>query len=169
MAERNPALPEIEEKAMTLLNAKDDKFGGVVMEVDEDIEPAVFASLLKTVINRFAQQEKNDVWLKLALKLLSLVDSAVKEGFRYHHAESDYLMLVRWLPNRPANASHRVGIGAFIMNDQKETVVQEKLGPLRGLGVWKFPTGAVDEDIAAATVREVKEETGVCVTLFFIF
>ncbi|CAM8900757.1 unnamed protein product [Rhodiola kirilowii] len=42
-------------------------------------------------------------------------------------------------------------------------VVQEKLGPLRGLGVWKFPTGAVDEgeDIAAAAVREIKEETGI--------
>ncbi|XP_070661589.1 nudix hydrolase 2-like [Malus domestica] len=57
----------------------------------------------------------------------NLVDAAVKEGFRYHHAESDYLMLVRWIPETddrlPANASHRVGIGAFVMNGNREVLV----------------------------------------------
>ncbi|XP_048500858.1 nudix hydrolase 2-like [Beta vulgaris subsp. vulgaris] len=42
-------------------------------------------------------------------------------------------------------------------------VVQEKNGTLRGKGVWKFPTGTINEgeDICAAAVREVKEETGI--------
>ncbi|OQU76744.1 nudix hydrolase 2 isoform X3 [Sorghum bicolor] len=42
-------------------------------------------------------------------------------------------------------------------------VVQEKSGVLRGLGVWKFPTGVVEpgEDINVGAVREVKEETGI--------
>eukprot|EP00897_Mesotaenium_endlicherianum_P009411 jgi/Mesen1/8499/ME000480S07864 len=42
-------------------------------------------------------------------------------------------------------------------------VVQEKNGPLRGLGCWKMPTGLVNraEDICAGAVREVKEETGI--------
>ncbi|CAM8900758.1 unnamed protein product [Rhodiola kirilowii] len=128
IAEQKPALSEIKEKAMTLLNAKEDIFGGVVMEVDEeDIEPAVFASLLKTAMDRFNQQEKNGIWLKLDLKVSSLVDPAVKQGFRYHHAEPDYLMLICWLPSRPctlpANASHRVGVGAFVMNDEKEVII----------------------------------------------
>lgn len=77
-------------------------------------------------------------------------------------------MLVRWLPSTtntiPANASHRVGIGAFVMNEKNEVlVVQEKSGRFRGTGIWKFPTGVVDEgeDISDAAVREVKEETGV--------
>jgi ADP-ribose pyrophosphatase YjhB (NUDIX family) len=41
--------------------------------------------------------------------------------------------------------------------------VQEKSGVLRGLGVWKFPTGVVEpgEDINLGAVREVKEETGI--------
>lgn len=47
-----------------------------------------------------------------------------QEGFRYHHAEPDYLMLVYWIPDSPdtlpANASHTVGIGAFVMNDKRE-------------------------------------------------
>ncbi|KAE8724223.1 Nudix hydrolase, putative isoform 2 [Hibiscus syriacus] len=39
-------------------------------------------------------------------------------------------------------------------------VVQENTGRFRGTGVWKFPTGVVDEgeDICVAAVREVKEE-----------
>lgn len=48
----------------------------------------------------------------------------MQEGFRYHHAESDYLMLVHWIPDSPdalpANASHIVGIGAFVMNNKRE-------------------------------------------------
>jgi len=42
-------------------------------------------------------------------------------------------------------------------------VVQEKYGSLCGSGIWKIPTGVVDEgeEIFAAAIREVKEETGV--------
>lgn len=48
----------------------------------------------------------------------------LQEGFWYHHAEPEYLMLVYWIPETvntlPANASHRVGIGAFIVNSKGE-------------------------------------------------
>lgn len=47
-----------------------------------------------------------------------------QEGFRYHHAEPDYLMLVYWIPETaytlPANATHRVVVGAIVMNDKRE-------------------------------------------------
>ncbi|KAK6265125.1 hypothetical protein SCA6_020559 [Theobroma cacao] len=62
----------------------------------------------------------------------------------------------------PANASHRIGIGVFVMNEKREVlVVQENTGRFRGTGVWKFPTGVVNEggDLCTAAVREVKEET----------
>lgn len=41
--------------------------------------------------------------------------------------------------------------------------VQEKNGPLKGLGFWKIPTGLVDakEDLHVASCREVLEETGI--------
>ncbi|KAL2524134.1 Nudix hydrolase 2 [Abeliophyllum distichum] len=96
------------------------------------------------------QLGKKGVWIKMPIELVNLVEPAVKEGFYYHHAESRYVMLVHWLPSTantlPANASHRVGIVAFVMNEKNEVlVVQEKVGKSHETGMWKFPTGVVDE------------------------
>lgn len=48
----------------------------------------------------------------------------MQEGFWYHHAEPSYLMLVFWIPSTPhtlpVNATHRVGVGGFVINDKKE-------------------------------------------------
>ncbi|WMV31465.1 hypothetical protein MTR67_024850 [Solanum verrucosum] len=152
-----------------ILAAKEDDYGGVTVEMtNEPLDPSVFASLLRASLSHWRQQGKKGVWIKLPIELVMLVEPAVKEGFIYHHAEPKYLMLVSWLPETantiPANATHRVGIGAFVVNERNEVlVVQEKSGRFRGTGVWKFPTGVVDEgeDISDAAVREVKEETGV--------
>ncbi|XP_059442222.1 nudix hydrolase 2-like, partial [Corylus avellana] len=49
-------------------------------------------------------------------------------------------------------------------NDKREVlVVQEKSGRFQGTGVWKIPTGTVDEgeNIFMAAKREVEEETGI--------
>ncbi|PPD72500.1 hypothetical protein GOBAR_DD30611 [Gossypium barbadense] len=59
---------------------------------------------------------KKGVWIKLPIGLIRLVETTVKEGFRYHHAEPSYLMLVFWIPKTPGtileNATHRVGVGS---------------------------------------------------------
>ncbi|PON90300.1 Nudix hydrolase 6-like [Trema orientale] len=151
-----------------ILTATNDEFDGVIVEVNEPMDPKVFHSILKASISLWRQQGKKGVWIKLPIGLVNLVEPAVKEGFWYHHAEPTYIMLVFWIPNSentiPANATHRVCIGAFVMNDKREVlVVQEKGGRFRGSGLWKFPTGSVDEgeDICDAAVREVKEETGI--------
>lgn len=51
-------------------------------------------------------------------------DTSMQEGFWYHHAEPKYLMLVYWIPESPstipANATHRVGVGSFVMNEKQE-------------------------------------------------
>ncbi|XP_009799728.1 nudix hydrolase 10-like isoform X3 [Nicotiana sylvestris] len=127
-----------------------------------------FVTMLRASISQWRIQGKRGVWIKLPIDHANLVNAAVKEGFWYHHAEPTYLMLVYWIPEIPhtipANASHRVGIGALVMNDNGEVlVVQEKNGAFKGTGVWKMPTGVVDEgeDICVAAVREVQEETGI--------
>ncbi|WVZ79307.1 hypothetical protein U9M48_026903 [Paspalum notatum var. saurae] len=145
-----------------------DKHGGVIVEMVAPMDPAVFSASLKAALAKWREQGIRGVWIKLPITLSNLIPPVVEEGFWYHHAEETYLMLAYWLPNTthtlPVNATHRVGIGAFIMNDKREVLaVQEKSGVLRGLGVWKFPTGIVEpgEDIYAGAVREVKEETGI--------
>ncbi|TKY55484.1 Nudix hydrolase 8 [Spatholobus suberectus] len=113
-------------------------------------------------------QGKKGIWLKLPLEQSDLVPIAVKEGFQYHHAEPGYVMLTYWIPEGPsmlpANASHQVGVGGFVINDNNEVlVVQEKHCSPATLGLWKIPTGFIleAEEIYTGAVREVKEETGI--------
>ncbi|KAL5974379.1 nudix (nucleoside diphosphate linked moiety X)-type motif 2 [Asimina triloba] len=156
------------EEAVELFPASNDTHGGVIVDMKKPMDPDAFISSLKASIAHWRNQGKKGVWIKLPIELVNLVQFAVQEGFWYHHAEPTHLMLVYWIPDTvhtlPPNATHRVGVGGFVMNDKREVlVVQEKGGKLRGMGVWKFPTGVVNEgeDIFAAAAREVKEETGV--------
>ncbi|TKY72272.1 Nudix hydrolase 2 [Spatholobus suberectus] len=153
---------------VNLLTSTDDDYGGVIVELDQPMDSTTFVSILRASVSHWKQLGKKGVWIKLPIHLVSLVEALVKEGFWYHHAEPKYLMLVYWIPESPstipANATHRVGVGSFVMNEKQEVlVVQENTGLFQGTGVWKFPTGVVDqgEDICIAAVREVKEETGV--------
>jgi ADP-ribose pyrophosphatase YjhB (NUDIX family) len=93
---------------------------------------------------------------------------AIDFGFVMHHAEKEYLMLTHWLSEDenklPPNASHQVGVGAVVVNEEgKILVVQEKSGPTKGWNLFKLPTGLVDarEDLSKAVCREVLEETGI--------
>ncbi|XP_047307854.1 nudix hydrolase 2 [Impatiens glandulifera] len=162
--------PDAQVKGITsLLTCTNDDHGGILVEMTKDpMDAAFFTTLLRASVSHWRHQGKRGVWIKMPIQLANLVEPAVKEGFYFHHAEPQYLMLVYWIPETactlPINATHRVGIGAFVMNKNGEVlVVQEKSGTFRGTGVWKFPTGVADqgEDICAAAVREVKEETGI--------
>ncbi|KAA3486907.1 nudix hydrolase 10-like [Gossypium australe] len=151
-----------------LLPVINDDHGGVIIEMKEHMDTETFLTMLRASMLQWKQQGKKGVWIKLPIGLIHLVETAVKEGFRYHHAEPSYLMLVFWIPKTPStipgNATHRVGVGAIILNDKREVlVVQEKSGLLQGTGIWKIPTGVVEEgeEIFVAAMREVKEETGI--------
>ncbi|KAF7831273.1 nudix hydrolase 10-like [Senna tora] len=159
-----------------ILEATNDAHGGVIVEMKKPMEPQVFLTLLRASLLQWKKQRKEGVWIKLPIELVNLAETAVKEGFWFHHAEPSYVMLVYWIPQTgstiPPNASHRVSVGAIVLNDKKEVlVVQEKRGIFHGLGVWKIPTGVVDagEDLFAAAIREVKEETGVGVLPMLLY
>lgn len=70
-----------------------------------------------------------------------------QNGFRYHHAQAAYVMMVAWLPenevcNIPQYASTMVGVGAIVMNDKRQIlVVSEKY---RLFPHWKLPGGYVE-------------------------
>ncbi|KAJ0252785.1 Nudix hydrolase 2 [Hirschfeldia incana] len=164
----DPMAGEEANGGVTLLPAVEDKYGGVMAEMSRPMDPSAFSALLRSSLSTWTLQGKKGVWIKLPRQLIGLAETAVKEGFWFHHAEQNYLMLVYWIPKQdhtlPSNASHRVGIAAFVINHKKEVlVVQEKTGRFKGQGIWKFPTGVVNEGeyIHDGSVREVKEETGV--------
>ncbi|KAJ6705816.1 NUDIX HYDROLASE 7 [Salix purpurea] len=138
-----------------LLNAVEDSYGGVKVDVEEPMDCNAYVHLLRASTTQWRKQGKKGVWIKLPIQLANLVEPTVKEGFRYHHAESDYLMLVQWIPETPdtlpANASHTVGIGAFVVNDTGE----HKRSNIDDA------TCLQGEDICKAAIREVKEETDI--------
>ncbi|GJN02159.1 hypothetical protein PR202_ga19483 [Eleusine coracana subsp. coracana] len=119
-----------------VLESTDDEYGGVV--VDADTLPAdkdAFARSLAASLSYWKSVGKKGVWLKLPVDRAEFVPLAVKEGFKYHHAEEAYLMLTYWIPDEPcmlpANASHQV------------LVVQEKYCGSCLDGAWKLPTGFI--------------------------
>ncbi|XP_042421303.1 nudix hydrolase 2-like [Zingiber officinale] len=85
-----------------LLTAVNDEHGGVIVEMKDPMNSTDFSISLKASLTNWKKQD----------------------GFLYHLAELTYSMLVRWLPNTqhtiPANSSHKFGIGAFVMNDNRE-------------------------------------------------
>ncbi|XP_057520302.1 nudix hydrolase 8 [Amaranthus tricolor] len=159
----------INEVISRTLECFDDEYGGVIVNPEKlPTNPNVFASLLQSSLSQWTIKGKKGIWLKLPSEYSDLVPIAVKEGFQYHHAESGYVMLTYWIPEGPcmlpANASHQVGVGGFVINDNNEVlVVQEKYCAPPFVGFWKIPTGFIheSEEIYTGAVREVKEETGI--------
>ncbi|KAH9300392.1 hypothetical protein KI387_011975 [Taxus chinensis] len=157
------------EQEFGLLETSEDEYGGVIIDIKNlHLSVATFVSSLRASLSRWKKKGKRGVWLKLRIENADLVPVAIKEGFRYHHAEPTYTMLTYWIPDGdcmlPPNASHQVGIGAFVINDNREVLaVQEKHGGIEDSQIWKMPTGLIhqSEDIFTGAVREVKEETGI--------
>ncbi|KAL7608470.1 nudix hydrolase 8 isoform X1 [Lactuca sativa] len=165
---RNPSIFFREKRVLDGFN---DEYGGVVVNPEKlPFNTNVFASTLRSSLSIWRREGKKGIWLKLPLEKCDLVPIAVREGFQYHHAEAGYVMMTYWIPKSnepcmlPANASHQVGVGGFVMNHKNEVlVVQEKHCAPDLVGLWKLPTGFIleSEEIFTGAVREVKEETGI--------
>ena len=146
-----------------------DRYDGVIIESGHlpDSKES-FLAILRSSLIEWKAQRRRGVWLKLPIEKAQYIPLAVEEGFVFHHAEKDYVMLTTWLSEQenhmPPGASHHVGVGCVVVSpDNKILLVQERNGPLKDSGIWKIPTGYVEhgEDIPAAACREVLEETGI--------
>merc|ERR1712224_423597 len=101
------------------------------------------------------------------------VGPAVAQGFAFHHAKPEYVLLTQWLPETPSPLPKygftQIGVGGVVVNRSDEVLmVVEKVSPLPQFqGTWKLPGGLADpgEDFADTVAREVREETGVTSTL----
>lgn len=132
-----------------------DRYGGVI--VDHESFPASeeeFATLLAASIASWITSGVRGVWLKIPSSRAELVGHAVHVGgFGFHHAEPTYVMLTRWLPedeenHLPPNASHQVGIGAFIVNGKGEVL-------LVGRGEASHPATKGTKELIVSSTHEV--------------
>ncbi|AEC05837.1 unnamed protein product [Arabidopsis thaliana] len=158
-----------EDQESLLLQGVPDNYGGVKVNLTEPMTIEDFVPKLRASLVYWSNQGTKGIWLKLADGLDNLIAPAKAEGFVCHHAEREYTMLTSWIADvpstLPANASHRIGVGAFVLNKKTKEVlvVQEIDGHFKGTGVWKLPTGVVKEgeNIWEGALREVEEETGI--------
>jgi hypothetical protein len=110
---------------VNILKGRVDSYKGIIVEPSSlPVDVPTFERCLKASLQQWRHEKRRGIWLKLPIKNVDFVAPAVEAGFSYHHAEPTYVMLSLWLPDTPstlpANASHQVGIGAFVLNDKQE-------------------------------------------------
>ncbi|KAK3280088.1 hypothetical protein CYMTET_12060 [Cymbomonas tetramitiformis] len=164
------AITTTSDKSEQLLVHTEDQYGGVLIDASQLPESKTdFTVKLAASLTAWKKLAKRGIWLKVPIECSDFIASAVKEGFEFHHAETNYVMMTKWLADVPStippNASHQVGVGAFVLNSKNEVlVVQETSGPAAARkDFWKLPTGLVNqgEEIADGAIREVLEECGI--------
>lgn len=109
------------------------------------------------------QDRRNLIWIYINIEKSDFIPVATKKGFIYHTCDEDFILVVkRLIPDAiiPTAANHTLGVGAVVINENKELlVIKEKISTIG----YKLPGGHIDngEMISKAVEREVLEETGV--------
>lgn len=139
------------EEDTAIFASKGDPYKGVSVaasDVSQCASAEHFKERLTTSLAAWRERGRKGVWIEIPSSRPELISIAQEQGFTYHHAEPEYLMMCTWLAEGesmlPANASHSVGVGIVCVNDRDEMVmVQEATGPAanRPGGFWKVPTG----------------------------
>lgn len=102
-------------------------------------------------LEQWTKDKKRAVWFRVHIPNTEWVPILTGQGFIFHHAKEEYVMLYRWLPNDeecniPKYAHTFLGVGAFVFNkDTNEIlVIKEKYALNKA---WKLPGGYVEPGI----------------------
>lgn len=57
-----------------------------------------FGAQLDTAMAEIRAAQRKGVWMRVPIEQAAAIPLAARHGFKYHHAEGDYAMLLAWLP-----------------------------------------------------------------------
>ncbi len=153
---------------MSNLHATKNRFGGMYIHADGLPDtPETFASMLTKALDTWKTDEIKVAWLEIPGDKSDLIPAAIARGFQFHHCEGNHLiMIMRLIENAFIfpDASHYAAAGAVVLTEENDLlVVKERYRNLDRRDFYKLPGGLLNEGehIAAAAVREVREETGI--------
>ncbi|WKX89654.1 hypothetical protein Q1695_008923 [Nippostrongylus brasiliensis] len=146
-----------------------DIYGGITVQSSdlntEQKGAESFSSILSHSLDKWKSKNVQGIWIRVDIKDSHIIPALVEKGFTFHHTQPDYLMMTKWLPERPCTlpryAHTLIGAGGLVVDSQDRVLLmREKRGHYLG---WKFPGGAAEpgENIFETAAREVFEETGV--------
>lgn len=160
---------EAGETSLTTLNVfegKLDRYHGVTVSADNiTLDNIQFENKLKDSLIQWQISGKKAVWFKIPLARSVYVPLLAQNGFEFHHAKKEYVMMAKWLKTSPNTLPPYpftfIGVAGLAVNENGEVLaVQEKYHVQK---FWKLPGGYANpnEEFGETAIREVYEETGI--------
>lgn len=143
-----------------MIKTIENKYKGII--IDNKTLPGEKDEFNKEIVHLIDSiKDKNLLWINIPIEKSSFIPVLTNLGFKFHHCEEEYLMLVKKIARDtivPGTINYILGVGAIVLNEKQLLVVKDNFS----VG-YKLPGGHVEknESIKDAVKREVYEETGV--------